>query len=105
MDKYFRLLHAKEEIKLLYVEICRIITWTNDEDQFLRCREVKLEEAENMVAGWIPPAEEEGDNGNDGKEEDEGEEEQERWVSEVIHQVATLTLDHNVGQAEAEEEE
>ncbi|KAJ7659532.1 hypothetical protein B0H17DRAFT_1212861 [Mycena rosella] len=45
MDKYFKLLRAKEEIVRLNVEIRRVVTWINNEDEFLRHRESELENA------------------------------------------------------------
>ncbi|KAJ7697141.1 hypothetical protein B0H17DRAFT_928566, partial [Mycena rosella] len=45
MDKYFRLLQAKEEIVRLNVEIRRLVTWISDEDDFLQRHEAELEEA------------------------------------------------------------
>jgi hypothetical protein len=32
MDRYFKTLHAREEIKRLNIEIQRVVTWIRDED-------------------------------------------------------------------------
>jgi hypothetical protein len=42
MDSYFKIQRAREEIVRLNNEICRLVTWINDEDQFLRRREAEL---------------------------------------------------------------
>ncbi|KAJ7455142.1 hypothetical protein FB451DRAFT_1184469 [Mycena latifolia] len=42
MDRYFRTLHAREEIKHLNVEIPRVVTWIRDENAFLRKMETNL---------------------------------------------------------------
>ncbi|KAJ7678318.1 hypothetical protein DFH06DRAFT_1121808 [Mycena polygramma] len=42
MDSYFKILRAREEIKRLNVEIQRVVSWINDEDEFLRRREQEL---------------------------------------------------------------
>ncbi|KAJ7151899.1 hypothetical protein C8R43DRAFT_1087929 [Mycena crocata] len=44
MDRYFKILRAREEIKRLNVEIPRVITWIRDEDHFLRRREAEMRE-------------------------------------------------------------
>ncbi|KAJ7032930.1 hypothetical protein C8F04DRAFT_1211033 [Mycena alexandri] len=43
MDRYFKIIRAKEEIKRLNVEIRRFITWMSDEDRFLRRQEEEAE--------------------------------------------------------------
>lgn len=45
MDSYFKIERAREEIQRLNIEIRRLVTWINDEDQFLRKRESELVEA------------------------------------------------------------
>ncbi|KAJ7786908.1 hypothetical protein B0H14DRAFT_2400086, partial [Mycena olivaceomarginata] len=45
MDSYFKILRAREEIVRLNIEIRRLVTWINDEDQFLRNRELELVES------------------------------------------------------------
>ncbi|KAJ7176367.1 hypothetical protein C8R43DRAFT_872549 [Mycena crocata] len=42
MDRYFKILRAREEIKRLNVEIPRVITWIRDENQCLRRKETEL---------------------------------------------------------------
>ena len=42
MDRYFKILRAREEIKRLNVEIRRVITWIRDENRFLRAKEAEL---------------------------------------------------------------
>jgi hypothetical protein len=42
MDRYFRILRAREEIKRLNVEIPRVVTWIRDENTFLRKMEANL---------------------------------------------------------------
>ncbi|KAJ7835603.1 hypothetical protein B0H13DRAFT_1565351, partial [Mycena leptocephala] len=49
MDNYFRILRAREEIKRLNVEIRRVVTWINDEDEFLRRREAEVQEVEDTA--------------------------------------------------------
>ncbi|KAJ7148713.1 hypothetical protein C8R43DRAFT_1128944 [Mycena crocata] len=44
MDRYFKILRAREEIKRLNVEIPRVVTWIRDENQFLRRKERELRE-------------------------------------------------------------
>ncbi|KAJ7134936.1 hypothetical protein C8R43DRAFT_894728 [Mycena crocata] len=46
MDRFFKFLRAKEEIKRLNVEIPRVITWIRDENRFLRRKEAELREEE-----------------------------------------------------------
>ncbi|KAF8187339.1 hypothetical protein K438DRAFT_1972968 [Mycena galopus ATCC 62051] len=36
MDRYFKILRAREEIKRLNIEIRRVVTWIRDENRFLR---------------------------------------------------------------------
>ncbi|KAJ7017115.1 hypothetical protein C8F04DRAFT_891420, partial [Mycena alexandri] len=43
MDRYFKIIRAKEEIKRLNVEIRRFVTWMSDEDRFLRRQEEEAE--------------------------------------------------------------
>jgi hypothetical protein len=43
MDRYFKILHAREEIKRLNVEIPRVVTWIRDEYKVLRRKEQELE--------------------------------------------------------------
>ncbi|KAJ7156602.1 hypothetical protein C8R43DRAFT_883952 [Mycena crocata] len=42
MDRYFKILRAREEIKRLNVEIPRVITWIRDENRCLRAKEREL---------------------------------------------------------------
>ncbi|KAJ7160606.1 hypothetical protein C8R43DRAFT_881321, partial [Mycena crocata] len=42
MDRFFKILRAREEIKRLNVEIPRVITWIRDENRFLREKEAEL---------------------------------------------------------------
>ncbi|KAJ7885831.1 hypothetical protein B0H13DRAFT_1889454 [Mycena leptocephala] len=42
MDRYFRILRAREEIKRLNVEIPRVVTWIRDEYKVLRRKEQEL---------------------------------------------------------------
>ncbi|KAF8137983.1 hypothetical protein K438DRAFT_2030893, partial [Mycena galopus ATCC 62051] len=44
MDRYFKILRAREEIKRLNIEIRRVVTWIHDENRFLRNGE--------KSAGW-----------------------------------------------------
>ncbi|KAJ7880727.1 hypothetical protein B0H14DRAFT_2566126 [Mycena olivaceomarginata] len=46
MDCYFKILHAREEIKRLNVEIPRVVTWIRDENRFLRKMERILSDGE-----------------------------------------------------------
>lgn len=46
MDRYFKLLRAREEIKRLNVEIPRVVTWIRDENQFLEKMEANLRDME-----------------------------------------------------------
>ncbi|KAF8212965.1 hypothetical protein K438DRAFT_1566472 [Mycena galopus ATCC 62051] len=43
MDRYFKILRAREEIKRLNVEIPRVVTWIRDEYKVLRRKEQELE--------------------------------------------------------------
>ncbi|KAJ7880617.1 hypothetical protein B0H14DRAFT_3767311 [Mycena olivaceomarginata] len=43
MDRYFKILRAREEIKKLNVEIPRMVTWIRDEYKVLRRKEQELE--------------------------------------------------------------
>jgi hypothetical protein len=45
MDSYFKILRAQEEIVCLNIEICRLVTWINDEDQFFQNCELELVES------------------------------------------------------------
>ncbi|KAJ7429411.1 hypothetical protein B0H11DRAFT_2409247 [Mycena galericulata] len=42
MDRYFKILRAREEIKRLNVEIPRVVTWIRDENRVLRKKEAEL---------------------------------------------------------------
>ncbi|KAJ7071763.1 hypothetical protein B0H15DRAFT_793326 [Mycena belliarum] len=46
MDRYFRILRAREEIKRLNVEIPRVVTWIADENRVLRKAERALRQTE-----------------------------------------------------------
>jgi hypothetical protein len=46
MDRYFKILRAKEEIKCLNVEIPCVVTWIRDKDRFLHRMEQGLRETE-----------------------------------------------------------
>jgi hypothetical protein len=46
MDRYFKILRAREEIRRLNVEIPRVVTWICDEDRVLRKKEAELSSAE-----------------------------------------------------------
>ncbi|KAJ7840323.1 hypothetical protein B0H14DRAFT_3086877 [Mycena olivaceomarginata] len=45
MDRYFKTLCAREEIKRLDIEIQRVVTWIRDENRFLRRMEANLRDA------------------------------------------------------------
>ncbi|KAJ7339791.1 hypothetical protein DFH08DRAFT_963839 [Mycena albidolilacea] len=45
MDSYFKILRAREEIVRLNIEICRLVTWINNEDRFLWNCELELVES------------------------------------------------------------
>ncbi|KAJ7687992.1 hypothetical protein B0H14DRAFT_3101286 [Mycena olivaceomarginata] len=49
MDRYFKTLRAREEIKRLNIEIRRVITWIRDENRFLRRMERNLRSAEGKT--------------------------------------------------------
>jgi hypothetical protein len=42
MDRYFKTLHARKEIKYLNVEVQRVVTWIQDENRFLQRMEANL---------------------------------------------------------------
>ncbi|KAJ7857422.1 hypothetical protein B0H14DRAFT_3085219 [Mycena olivaceomarginata] len=46
MDRYFKILRAREEIKRLNIEIRRVVTWIRDENRFLRKMEGILRDGE-----------------------------------------------------------
>ncbi|KAJ7744227.1 hypothetical protein B0H14DRAFT_2637321 [Mycena olivaceomarginata] len=49
MDRYFKILHAREEIRRLNVEIPRVVTWIHDENRVLRRKEVDLNSTEGKT--------------------------------------------------------
>ncbi|KAJ7120518.1 hypothetical protein C8R43DRAFT_959950 [Mycena crocata] len=49
MDRYFKILRAREEIQRLDVEIPRVITWIWDENRVLRSKERELRETEGIT--------------------------------------------------------
>ncbi|KAJ7147203.1 hypothetical protein C8R43DRAFT_953380 [Mycena crocata] len=49
MDRYFKTLRAREEIRRLNVEIPRVITWIRDENHVLRTRERDLRETDGKT--------------------------------------------------------
>ncbi|KAJ7194190.1 hypothetical protein GGX14DRAFT_586744 [Mycena pura] len=49
MDRYFRIVRAREEIKRLNVEIPRVVTWIRDEYKVLRQKEQELEAEEGKT--------------------------------------------------------
>ncbi|KAJ7343031.1 hypothetical protein DFH08DRAFT_634973, partial [Mycena albidolilacea] len=49
MDRYFKILHAREEIRHLNVEIPRVVTWIRDENRVLRMKEVELNSTEGKT--------------------------------------------------------
>ncbi|KAJ6459300.1 hypothetical protein C8R45DRAFT_1109624 [Mycena sanguinolenta] len=53
MDRYFKILRAKEEIQRLNVEIKRVITWIEDEDWFLRKKEAEYKDSDPALAVQI----------------------------------------------------
>ncbi|KAJ7143092.1 hypothetical protein C8R43DRAFT_954234 [Mycena crocata] len=53
MDRFFKILRAKEEIKRLNMEIPRVITWIRDENRTLRRREAELREEEGKSADQV----------------------------------------------------
>ncbi|KAJ6479830.1 hypothetical protein C8R45DRAFT_1054445 [Mycena sanguinolenta] len=50
MDKYFKILRAREEIKRLNIEIKRVVTWIDDEDRFLRKKEKEYMKSDPSLA-------------------------------------------------------
>ncbi|KAJ7792289.1 hypothetical protein B0H14DRAFT_2288394, partial [Mycena olivaceomarginata] len=46
MDRYFKILRAREEIKRLNVEIRQVVTWIRNENRFLRKMEAILRDGE-----------------------------------------------------------
>ncbi|KAJ7838459.1 hypothetical protein B0H14DRAFT_3087059 [Mycena olivaceomarginata] len=50
MDSYFKILHAREEIQRLNIEIKRVVTWIDNEDRFLRKKEEELKETDPLLA-------------------------------------------------------
>ncbi|KAJ7512593.1 hypothetical protein B0H11DRAFT_1699088 [Mycena galericulata] len=53
MDRYFKILRAREEIKRLNVEIPRVVTWIRDENRVLRKKEAELRAADRGMAVQI----------------------------------------------------
>ncbi|KAJ7445131.1 hypothetical protein B0H11DRAFT_1746932 [Mycena galericulata] len=53
MDRYFKILRAREEIKRLNVEIPRVVTWICDENRVLRKKEAELRAADRGMAVQI----------------------------------------------------
>ncbi|KAF7366585.1 hypothetical protein MSAN_00916000 [Mycena sanguinolenta] len=53
MDRYFKILRAREEIKRLNMEIRRVVTWIDDEDRFLRKKEEEYKESNPHLAVQI----------------------------------------------------
>ncbi|KAJ7816682.1 hypothetical protein B0H14DRAFT_3475139 [Mycena olivaceomarginata] len=49
MDRYFKILRAREEIRRLNIEIPRVVTWIRDENQVLRGKEAELSSAEGKT--------------------------------------------------------
>jgi hypothetical protein len=49
MDRYFKILRAREEIRRLNVEIPRVVTWIRDENRVLRRKEAELSSAEGKT--------------------------------------------------------
>jgi hypothetical protein len=49
MDRYFKILHAREEIQRLNIEIRRVVTWIRDENRFLRRMERNLSSGEGKT--------------------------------------------------------
>ncbi|KAJ7888131.1 hypothetical protein B0H14DRAFT_3430321 [Mycena olivaceomarginata] len=49
MDRYFKILRAREEIKRLNIEIRQVVTWIRDENRFLRRMERNLRSAEGKT--------------------------------------------------------
>ncbi|KAJ7855154.1 hypothetical protein B0H14DRAFT_2353371 [Mycena olivaceomarginata] len=53
MDRYFKTLRAREEIKRLNIEICWVITWIRDENCFLRRMERSMRAIEGKTEEQI----------------------------------------------------
>ncbi|KAF7342695.1 hypothetical protein MSAN_02027400 [Mycena sanguinolenta] len=53
MDRYFKILRAKEEIKRLDIEIKCVVTWIEDEDWFLRKKEAEHQDTNPALAVQI----------------------------------------------------
>ncbi|KAJ6456535.1 hypothetical protein C8R45DRAFT_943719 [Mycena sanguinolenta] len=53
MDRYFKILRAKEEIQRLNMEIKRVVTWIEDEDWFLRKKEAEHKDIDPALAVQI----------------------------------------------------
>ncbi|KAF7374152.1 hypothetical protein MSAN_00296900 [Mycena sanguinolenta] len=53
MDKYFKILRAREEIQRLNIEIKRVVTWIRDEDRFLRKKEAEYQDTDPLLAVQI----------------------------------------------------
>ncbi|KAF7330710.1 hypothetical protein MSAN_02446700 [Mycena sanguinolenta] len=53
MDKYFKILRAKEEIQRLNIEIKRVVTWIKDEDCFLQKKEAEHQATDPLLAVQI----------------------------------------------------
>ncbi|KAJ7326440.1 hypothetical protein DFH08DRAFT_916887 [Mycena albidolilacea] len=49
MDRYFKILRAREEIRRLNVEIPRVVTWIRDENRVLRRKEAELNSTEGKT--------------------------------------------------------
>ncbi|KAJ7799715.1 hypothetical protein B0H14DRAFT_3491386 [Mycena olivaceomarginata] len=49
MDRYFKILRAREEIRRLNVEIPRVVTWIRDENRILRRKEAELNSVEGKT--------------------------------------------------------
>ncbi|KAJ7742916.1 hypothetical protein B0H14DRAFT_2637597 [Mycena olivaceomarginata] len=112
MDSYFKILRAWEEIVCLNIEIRRLVPWINDEDQFLRNHKLELVESRGskmavlvrrlaktpgftgtlvpgLDDGWIDV--ERGGDGEEMQEDNEGEEEEGKELSELIYDMARMT--------------
>ncbi|KAF7346739.1 hypothetical protein MSAN_01812200 [Mycena sanguinolenta] len=53
MDKYFKILQAREEIQWLNIEIKHVVTWIRDEDRFLRKKEAEYQDTDPLLAVQI----------------------------------------------------
>jgi hypothetical protein len=53
MDRYFKTLRAREEIKRLNIEIRRVVTWIRNENHFLRRMERSLRDTEGKTEEGI----------------------------------------------------